>query len=143
MVISLFTKQDNYKEFKMKFSDAMKLVEDGRKVRPVKWPKDEYIYKTSCGLVDSNCKGNNYFLYATDEFEEYIEEVKLGTLKVGDKWRYKNGTLVFLILPKEMKRYFKGCDLDELNENSVICQDFSRDYVDLVYAESNELVIKV
>lgn len=123
----------------MKFSDAMKLVEDGRKVRPVKWPKGQYIYKDSVGLVNSNNNGNDYFLYATDEFEEYIEEVKLSSLKVGDKWKYKGGSLKFLILPNEMGNYSNF----QRSNNDVVCQDLSSSYVDICCAEADELVVQI
>lgn len=33
----------------MKFSEAMKLLEDGRRVRGTSWPKDEYIVKVERG----------------------------------------------------------------------------------------------
>lgn len=42
----------------MKFSEAMKLLEEGKKVRRVDWEKDTYIYSDDdCLLVNNTNKG--------------------------------------------------------------------------------------
>lgn len=59
----------------MKFSEAMKLLEDGKKVRLKSWvEKKEYIYKDKKGYIsDRDDISFNLTLYVDGEWEEYIE----------------------------------------------------------------------
>ena len=60
----------------MKFSEAMKLLEEGKKVRLVGWNKGEYIYLDEFGCL-LNDDGSDYEPYViTEEWEEYIEETE-------------------------------------------------------------------
>lgn len=59
----------------MKFSEAMKLLEEGKKVRRVDWEKDTYIYSDDdCLLVNNTNKGLK--IEIDGEWEEYIEPVE-------------------------------------------------------------------
>lgn len=60
----------------MKFSEAMKLLEEGKKVRLVEWNKGEYIYLDNEGCL-LNDNGSDYEPYKiTGDWEEYIEETE-------------------------------------------------------------------
>lgn len=59
----------------MKFSEAMKLLEEGKKVRRVDWGKDTYIYSDDdCLLVNNTNKGLK--IETDGDWEEYIEETE-------------------------------------------------------------------
>ena len=61
---------------RMKFSEAMKLLEEGKKVRRVEWNKYEYIYLDNEGRL-LNDDGSDYKPYKiTGEWEEHIEETE-------------------------------------------------------------------
>lgn len=60
----------------MKFSEAMKLLEEGKKVRVIIWDKKQYIYYNADLDEILNENGESYILggyYLTDDWEEYIE----------------------------------------------------------------------
>ena len=68
----------------MKFSEAMKLLEEGKKVRRVDWEKDTYIYSDDdCLLVNNTNKGLK--IETDGEWEEYIEETEESNCGIQDR----------------------------------------------------------
>ena len=58
----------------MKFSEAMKLLEEGKKVRVPAWGNEEYIWISDNRVVDEN--GNDFYFkgcHFAYNWEEYIE----------------------------------------------------------------------
>ena len=57
----------------MRFYEAMKLLEEGKKVRKTNWEKDGYIYKNSDNLFADEMNDENPVFSIEGEWEEYIE----------------------------------------------------------------------
>lgn len=57
----------------MRFYEAMKLLEEGKKVRKTSWEKDGYIYKNSDNLFADEMNDENPVFSIEGEWEEYIE----------------------------------------------------------------------
>lgn len=57
----------------MRFYEAMKLLEEGKKVRKIEWETGEYIYKNSDDLLADETKTENPVFSIEGEWEEYIE----------------------------------------------------------------------
>lgn len=71
-------KSEEMEKKTMKFSEAMALLENGKKVRKTIWTKDGYIYKNNDeNIVEETGKTIDTFTFTIDgEWEEYIEEDK-------------------------------------------------------------------
>ena len=69
----------------MKFSEAMKLLEEGKKVRLAEWNKCEYIYLDNEGCL-LNDDGSDFEPYKiTGDWEEYIEETEESNYGIQDR----------------------------------------------------------
>lgn len=124
----------------MKLSEAIKILENGGKIRQKSWVDGNTYLYLKANVVHHSILANEWVLFCADNWEEYIQEVKLSTLKVGDKWKYKNGSIKFLILPKEMIVYL-GPEYN--SKKYIVCQDLSSSFVDLCAANVDELVVQI
>ena len=72
----------------MKFWEAMKAMEEGKKVRKESWLKDEYIYisEVNCIIVDEN--GNVYKMSDSRGDWEIYEEKKEVDLRFKEFYHY-------------------------------------------------------
>lgn len=80
----------------MKFSEAVALAEQGKKVRRSLWPKDDYIY-THNGTAGFCWRSGNpvsrYYLQLQDDWEEYVEPF---ALTAGHYYETRGGELAFV-----------------------------------------------
>lgn len=60
----------------MKFGEAMKLLEEGKKVRKEAFGKDGYLYKGDLGNIVNEYNIPPSFWTIDGEWEEYIEETE-------------------------------------------------------------------
>lgn len=123
----------------MELSEAVKILENGGRIRQKNWKNDEYLYVGAFGVINHSTKRNEWTLCKADNWEEYAPEVKISSLKVGDKWKYKGGILEFLILPQQMGNYIK----DFCPTADIVCQDLNSSFVDLCSAHKDELVVQI
>lgn len=119
----------------MKFSEAVKLLEDGKKIRQKSWLRTSYVYlkdgyvcNNSGKLIDLETRS------CSEEWEEYIEKVIVSSLKVGDKFRHGTDE-VFLILPDEMKKY--------TYQTNIPVQNIKSDKVWIQHTSPDSMVVKV
>lgn len=77
----------------MRFYEAIKLVEEGKKVRRVDWEKDEYIHKNTFNdLIDE--KGEFFCNVCLDgDWEEYEEDKRFQLLREFAQWHVDNCTI--------------------------------------------------
>lgn len=84
----------------MKFAEAMKNLEEGKKVRLKSWPKEKYISLRDNEVNDEYNKPVSLGSCFNYEWELYTDKVYISTLKEGDYFEYYN--LRYRIIPKWM-----------------------------------------
>ena len=118
----------------MRFYEAMKLLEEGKKVRNTIWPSGSWICKTENG--DMTGETNNTFLLANinGNWEEYIESTDNTAEKIEEI--NPNNYLTFVDYDKDGNEEYK------LDANLAIMGDCSRGIKGII-SKLNEVINKV
>lgn len=79
----------------MKFLEAIKAMEEGKKVRSIEWPREEYVFLSKSGHIknEENIDSNLYSDSPSQEWEIYQEPEKTYTFHQALKL-LKNGSIM-------------------------------------------------